>query len=318
MASIEDIYNEKFKQAEDEARTIIKKYPQHPAGYFFLAAAIDAWMEYYQSSEREEDFYRCCDKALETGERCLDKEPGNAWGKFFYGGADGLKGTYESRYERWITAFRHGWKGVSALVEVGKTNPEIHDVNFGIGTYYYWRSAMTKMLWWMPGIGNKCKEGIRQLYDAKNFGVFTRTAAAVHLVSILANDKKYEEALNICDEVLERFPTALVVYWGRAKVLYGLERFEQSEQMFQYILSRVEAEPIDNHYNAIVCHYWLAKIHLRINQYTQVIAECNRINYYKLEEGIKKRLEKYFDEANAMKNESHRAMLGKQEGEFKP
>ena len=317
-ASIEDVYNEKYKQAEEEAKSIIKKYPGHPAGYFFLAAAIDAWMEYYQSSNREEDFYRCCDKAIETGERLLDNDPGNAWAKFFYGGADGFKGTYESRYERWITAFRHGWKGVSVLLEISKSNPEIRDVNFGIGTYYYWRSAMTRMLWWMPGIGNKCKEGIRQLYDAKNFGTYTRTVAAVQLISILINEHRYEEALNICDEMLERYPTTLIFYRGKAEGLFGMERFEQAQQMYQYILSRVEAESIDNHYNAVLCHFWLAKINLRLKQFTQVIAECNRMNYYKLDEEIKKRLGKYFAEANKYKNAAESATLNKQEGEFKP
>jgi len=318
LSSIEDIYNEKFKQAEEEAKSIIKKHPDHPAGYFFLAAAIDAWMEYYQSGSREEDFYRCCDKALETGERFLDKNPGNAWVKFFYGGADGLKGTYESRYERWITAFRHGWKGVSVLLEISKSDPEIHDVNYGIGTYNYWRSSMTKMLWWMPGVTNKSAEGISQLLDAKKFGEFTRISSGQHLIAVFLNEKQYAEALNLCDELLERYPTMLAAYWSKAAALYGLKRYDQSEQMYQYILSRVEAEPVDNHYNAVVCHFWLAKIYHSMKRYTQVIAECNRINYYKLDEEIKKRLEKFFAEAITLKNAAEAATRGKLEGEFKP
>jgi tetratricopeptide (TPR) repeat protein len=318
MANIEDIYNEKFKQAEDEAKNIIKKYPEHPAGYFFLAVAIDAWMEYYQSNNREEDFYRCCDKAIENGERLLDKEPDNAWVKFFYGGADGYKGTYETRYGKLITASRHGWKGVSSLIEIEKSDPDIHDVNFGIGTYNYWRSAMTKMLWWMPGVGDKSKEGIKQLYDAKNFGIYTKTSASKNLVPILINEKQYGQALDICDEMLERYPTTLIFYWGKAEALFGLERYGQSEQQYHYILSRVEAEQIDNHYNAVLCHFRLAGIYLQMKQYTQVIAECNRMSNYKLSDEIKKRLEKYFGEANTLKNKAKSAMLEKQEGEFKP
>ena len=318
VSSIEYVYNEKFKQAEEEAKHIIKKYPEHPAGYFFFAAAIEAWMEYYQSDKREEDFYRCCDKAIETGERLLDKDPGNAWAKFFYGGADGYKGTYESRYERWITSFRHGWKGVSVLQEIKKSNPEIRDVNYGIGTYNYWRSAMTKMLWWMPGISDNRQEGIKQLYDAKDFGVYTRVSAAGHLIPILCNEGRFSEALNICDEMLERYSTTLVFYWGRGQALFGMERFEEAERIFQYILSRVEAEAIDNHYNAALCHFWLAKIYLKQKQYTQSIAECNRMHYYKLDVEIRKRLDKYFSEANSFKEKSLAASLSKREGEFKP
>jgi tetratricopeptide (TPR) repeat protein len=318
LSNVEDIYNEKFKQAEDEAKRIIKKYPEHPAGYFFFAAAIEAWMIYYQSSKREEDFYRCCDKAIETGERLLDKDPGNAWVKFFYGGADGYKGTYESRYERWITSFRHGWKGMSALQEIKKSNPEIRDVNYGIGMYNYWRSAMTKMLWWMPGIGDNSREGIKQLYEAKNFGVYTRISAAEHLIPILCNEGKFSDALNICDEMLERYPTALVFYWGRGEALVGMERFEEAQRIYQYILSRVEAEANDNHYNAVLCHFWLAKIFFQQKQFTQSIAECNRMQYYKLDVEIRKRLDKYFRNANTIKNQAQQASLNKQEGEFKP
>ncbi len=318
LASIEDIYNEKFKQAEDEAKRIIKKYPEHPAGYFVFAAAIEAWMGYYQSNKREEDFYRCCDKAIETGERLLDKDPGNAWAKFFYGGADGYKGTYESRYERWITSFRHGWKGVSVLMEIKKSNPEIRDVNYGIGMYNYWRSAMTKMLWWMPGVGDNSQEGIKQLFDAKNFGIYSRGSAAEHLISILCNEGRFGDALTICDEMLERYPTTLVFYWGRGEALFGMERYDEAERIFQYILSRVEAEANDNHYNAVLCHFWLAKIYLKKKQFTQSTAECNRMHYYKLEIEIRKRLDKYFNEANTFKDEAQKASLSKQEGEFKP
>jgi tetratricopeptide (TPR) repeat protein len=317
-ASIENVYNEKFKQAEEEARRIIKKYPEHPAGYFCFAAAIEAWMRFYQSDKREEDFYRCCDKAIETAERLLDKDPSDAWVKFFYGGADGYKGAYESRYERWITSFRHGWKGVSALLEIGKSDPEIRDVNYGIGMYNYWRSAMTKRLRWLPGVGDNTELGIKQMFDAKNFGLFTRSSAAEQLIPVLNNENRFGDALVICDEMLERYPTTLTFYWGRGAALFGLERYEEARKIYEYILSRVEAEAIDNHYNAVLCHYWLAKIFLQQKLYTQSLAECNRMQNYKLDDEIRKRLDKFFREAAGFKTQAQQAGMSKREGEFKP
>jgi tetratricopeptide (TPR) repeat protein len=318
LAGIEYVYTEKFKQAEDEAKKLIDENPEHPAGYFFMAVAVDAWMAYYQSSKREEEFYRCCDLTIDKGERWLAKDPSDAWVKFFVGGADGYKGTYESRYERWITSFRHGWKGVSTLMDLYKTNPEIHDINFGVGTYHYWRSSLTKMLWWMPGVGNKCSEGIKELYDAKNFGVFTKITACVNLIAILINEKRYEEAAKICDEMLLKYPTTLAFCWGKAQALFGLERYEDAKQVYEYILGRVESEPIDNHFNATVCHFWLAKIFLKMKGYTQSVAECNRMNYYKFDDEIKKRLDKYFSEANSIKDQARAAGLKMQEAEFTP
>jgi pentatricopeptide repeat protein len=170
----------------------------------------------------------------------------------------------------------------------------------------------------MPKVNDNSLEGIKQILDAKNFGVYTRIAAALNLISIFCNEGRFDEALNICNEMLERYPTTLAFYWGRGEALFGLQRFEDAQKIYEYILSRVEAEAIDNHYNAVLCHYWLAKIFLQRKQYTQSLAACNRMNNYKLDDDIKKRLEKYFKEAGEFKNTAQSATLKKKENEYTP
>ena len=105
---------------EDHSGGDAKRYPEHPAGYFFYAVVLDEWTGYYQSTKKENEFYRYCDLAVEKGQAMLDKQSTDAWAKFFVGGTEGLKGNFESRYERWITAFRYGWKGVSILKDLQK------------------------------------------------------------------------------------------------------------------------------------------------------------------------------------------------------
>jgi tetratricopeptide (TPR) repeat protein len=304
MVSIDWVYKEKFKLAEDEAKKIVKKFPDHPAGYFFYAAALEAWMNYFESDRREDEFYRYCDIAIEKAEKILASEPDNEWAMFFLGGADGYKGTYESRYEKWITSFRHGWKGVSVLLNLNKINPEISDASYGIGMYDYWRSSMTKILWWMPGIENKCRQGIEELYEARKNGVYTSVTASANLITVLCNEGRYKDALAMADEMLLKYPLALKFLWGKANALFGDGNYTESENVYRYILSRVEAERYDNHYNAVLCHLWLAKIYLSTKRYTQSIAECNRMGYYNLDKDIKKRLEKYFSEAQKIKEQT--------------
>jgi tetratricopeptide (TPR) repeat protein len=309
MASIDCVYREKFKLAEDEAKKIIKKYPDHPAGYFFYAAELESWMDYYETDRREEEFYKYCDLAIEKAEKLLAKGVDRDWATFFLGGADGIKGTYESRYEKWITSFRHGWKGVATLQTLQKNNPKIKDVNFGLGLYDYWRSALTKILWWMPGIENKCQQGIDELYDAKKNGMYTCITASVNLIGVLCNEERYKEALAVADELLEKYPFTLRFLWGRALALFGDGRYDEAENTYRYILSRVESEPFDNHYSAVVCHFWLAKIYLKTKLYTQSIAECNRVMYYNLDEDIKRRLAKYYSDAGRIKAQAKAASI---------
>lgn len=298
------VYQEKFAEAQETAKRIIKKFPDHPAGYFFSAAATDAWTEYFQSNKKEEEFYRYCDLASSKGQDLMSRNPTDPWLKFFVGGTEGLKGNYEKRYDRWITAFRYGWKGVSLLKEVQVQDPDIHDVNYGIGTYDYWRSAMTHVMSWMPGVEDQRASGIERLTDAMGKGVFTTTASASNLVMIMVNEKRNDDALRIANEVLATYPTCLQFHWGKAMALYGLGRWPEAEQVFRLILSRVESEELDNHYNAIVCHLWLAKVYLKQNRPTQVVAEYNRMRYYKISDDIRKRLEKYLAESEQLKGQA--------------
>jgi tetratricopeptide (TPR) repeat protein len=318
LASVDYVYKEKFKLAEEEAKKIIKKYPDHPAGYFFSAMALASWMSYYETDKREEDFYRYCDQTIEKAEKILGKNPDDAWAQFYLGGADGAKGTYESRYEKWITSFRHGWKGVSALQSLYKKHPEIKDIYYGLGMYDYWRSALTRVLWWMPGIENRTEEGIRELVVAKTDGVYTRISASADLVAVFNNGKRHKEALTIAEEMLGLFPGSLVFSKGQAAALFGLGRFAEAEAVYRYMLERVEAEPFDNHYNAVTCHFWLARIYLKMKRYTQSIVECNRMGYYSFDEDVKKRLDKLFSEAGRLKEQARAANTKNAEAEVVP
>jgi len=301
---IQSIYNGDFKQAEAEARKTIKAYPDHPAGYFFYAVSLDVWMEYYQSNDKEEEFYKYCDLAILRGEKLMDTERDNPWVRFFIGGADGYKGTYESRQGRYITAFRYGWKGVSVLMDLQRKYPQMNDLNYGIGSYEYWRSAMTRTLVWMPGVEDKRDTGIVKIQDAMANGILTRTPSAAALLPIYCNEKRFAQALELSTRMSDTFPNSLVWYWGEGEALYGLRRLAEAEKTYRYILSRVEAESYDNHCNAVRCHFWLARIALDQKNYTQSIAECNRMKYYQLSDDVRKRLRKCFDDAEDVRKQA--------------
>ncbi|MDD5673266.1 MAG: hypothetical protein PHC61_03815 [Chitinivibrionales bacterium] len=298
------IYRNSFKSAEDVARKIIKKYPDHPAGYFFYAVALKAWMDYYKTNRRENDFYTCCDQAIDKGEKMQDKGRGGGWVAFFTGGAEGYKGTYEADNERWITAFRHGWKGISILEDLYKAEPTLQDCCFGLGKYDYWRSALSKMLWWMPHVADRRAEGIQKLYAAMQGGAFTREAAAEELVRILCREGRYAEGLKICDTFLEKYPASLFFLWGKAGALWGLQRYEEAEKTYRAVLSGVEAENLDNHCAAIICNYWLAKIYRQTGRAVQCVAECNRMEFYKISEEVAPRVKDYLSKAAQLRKEA--------------
>ncbi len=304
LESIAMVYKERFKEAENQARRIVRRYPDHPAGYFFFAAVLDARMERSQSDGEETQFYHYCDLAIAKGEQLLEKEPDNDWARFFIAGANGAKGTYESRYGRWITAFRHGWQGVAIFKQLQQNGAGIPDVLYGIATYDFWRSALTKVLWWMPGVEDRRDEAIAMLYEACSTAIYVKDVAKKDLVKILNYQKRYKEALVVADELLERYPGNLVLRWGRAEALLGLGKIAQAEKEYVSMRALISRENFDAAYNEFLVLHYIAKIHLEQERYAECLSVCKVIDRLKLSADNRKRLEKQIGETGAMKKEA--------------
>ncbi|KMQ52676.1 hypothetical protein CHISP_0445 [Chitinispirillum alkaliphilum] len=308
MASIDYIFQNKFRQAEEEARKIIRRYSDHPAGYFFMAAAIDSWMAHFQSDSREEDFYRYCDLAIEKAENMLSADRNNEVARFFKGGADGFKGTYEARYERWITAFRYGWRGVSELLELEKAGSDLIDIQFGIGAYEYWRSALMRLLWWMPGVQDKREEGIGKLIRVRENGFYTKTAASVTLIEVFVNEKRYAEALSISDEMLQKYPQSMAFLFGRAHSLKELKRYDEAVNAYKKILSIVTNQTPNNGYNETICRLALAQIYMEQENFSAAIEQCNLISNISFSNAIRRRLSDELSLVNNIQRQATRQL----------
>jgi tetratricopeptide (TPR) repeat protein len=304
LASVEFVFKEDFKGAEEEAKKVIRAYPEHPAGYFLMAASADAWMLRYQSNKREAEFYRYCDQAVEKAEKILAKDAGDDWARFFMGGADGYKGTYEARYERYITAFRFGWKGVSVFLKMASAGSGITDINFGIGTYDYWRSALMKMLWWMPGVDDKREVGIAKLKDVMNNGVYSRTASAMVLIDIYNNEKRFDEAAKLSAAMMKKYPRAIVFQWGYAAASYGLKNYDDAIGTYRRILTKVEADQSNNFYNSVQCRVGMARSMVAAGINSEALVQLDEVNKYQFSKDIKKRLESTLSEAGSLRKKA--------------
>lgn len=304
ISSIYNVYNEKFKQAEDDAKRIIKKYPNHPAGYFFYAAVLNLLMEYLQSDKYENEFYKYCDFAISKGEDLLEKQPDNAWAKFFIAGANGIKWTYESRYERWLTAFKHGWRAVVMLRELLESNPEMKDALYGIAIYNYWRSAKIKLLWWLQSVEDRRDRAIRMLYDLQNEGTYVKEGSSINLIGMLYNEKRFAHAIEVADKMLTKYPSNLICRWKKAEAQLDLKEFDKAENSYKYILKHIESGSFDGNYNAVLCRYYLLKIYFCRKQYDLCITEYNLMKSFKLSPISQKRLEKRFGDASSMERKA--------------
>ncbi len=304
-AGMRYVYEENFTAAENASKKIIKKFPEHPAGYFLYASVLDARMSLLKSDQQEDEFYQFCDLAISKGEYLLEKEPDNPWARFFVAGANGAKGTYESRLGRWITAFRHGWQGVAEFKRMAEDYPDFSDLYFGIGTYDYWRSAMTKTLWWMPGVEDKRHEAIEMLYEALDKGMLVSDAVAQSLIPILCNEKHYNAALELSEKMLKKYPSSSVFMLGKAQALIGLKQYLQAEKALISILSHMNKKGFLTTHNRVQIRYNLMLCYEGQNKTDELKQQCRLIKEEEIKKEIRKRLESELQNVTHMCEECH-------------
>jgi hypothetical protein len=276
------LYSGKFDEATRQAQQIIRRHGEHPAGYFFHALSLEVQMVTFGNCAYEDDFYRLCEKTIEKAENMLETSPGSPWPNFFIGGANGLMGMYEMELERWITAFRHAWKGMRYLRKVQERFPGIHDVYFGIGSYEYWRSAKAKQLWWAPSDEDKRSQGIQKLYKAKNKGLYTKEPSADALIDIFNREARYTPAMNVVNEYAARYPNSLVFLWGKVHALIGTGSYAQAEALLKKILRLVENGYPSDTYNRGLVYYHLARVYISQDNYDtgrDMAKRCLQLSY---------------------------------------
>ncbi len=294
------LYKENYSAAIRLFETIKKKYPDHPVGYFLTAAALDARMYFYYSAVNETEFMKNCETAIELGEAIMQKNPSDKWNIFFTGGAYGYIGTFQSRYKRYITAFRNGWTGVSYLKQIFDMDNSFADVLYGLGLYHYWSSKLSKLLWWMPGIGDKREEGIAQLKKAIESGLYTSQPAATNLMWIYITEGHFDEGIAIAQDMLKKYPNNRIFSFGMAEACFYKGKLDKAESIFDEILYLSDSEEFNNCVNSLHCRIFLARIHEKNKAYYKAAAECRRAMAYRYNETDNLVAKEYMAEAKTI------------------
>lgn len=296
---LNNVYSENFKNAKNDAKNIIKLDPKHPAGYFFYAAVLNAEMDFLQSEKYETEFYKYCDLAIEKGEKLLENSD-DVWIKFFTAGASGFKGAYESRCERWVTAFKQGWRGVAMFKEMQEDGIKIKDVEYGIATYNYWRSAKTKALWWMPGVKDKRDESIASLTKLVKEGVYVKESSAYNLCNILIDHGDFKKAELLADEMLKKFPNNLNFIYQRTLAQIKQNKFIQAKQGVSKIQKRLSENSFDSNYNKVMLNYFILNIQNHEKKYVEMRSLYKSTIALPLSDVSKDRLKSYLGDIDSL------------------
>lgn len=275
---IDHIYNLSFDSAQAEFQQLVKAKPDHPAGYFFLAA-VEWWnilitLDDNSRSDRDEKFLSLLDRVIDLCDKRLDKNENDLPALFFKGGALGFRGRLHGNREDWLKAASDGRTALPIVRDTYKLAPNNEDILLGMGIYNYYAAVIPEKYPFVKPFmiffprGDKQK-GIQQLRRASQNASYANIEASYFLMQILHFfEQQQVEALELALNLYKKYPNNVVFhkYVGRCHAALG--HWEEADTTFREIVQRVKEQRVG--YSTTVereAHYYLGLYQMTVKNY---------------------------------------------------
>lgn len=230
-AGFEALYNLDYETARKSFKEVVRLFPEDPAGYQFLAAALWARAlnesrglqsslynteSFYEQKEARpdptmvEEFRGLCRTGTQLAKARLKKNAGDVDALYALGAIEGLKAAFATTVQRsFFSALRDGSSSVDRHREVLKLDPTFHDAELTIGFYDYVvgsLSAPQRLLASIVGARGSKKRGLAAIQRAASEGRWAKDDARSLLIVLFKREKRYEEALAVSRELGAKYP----------------------------------------------------------------------------------------------------------------
>ena len=240
---IENVHHEHFDKAIALADKMIELAPHHPVGYFFKSAIYDTIIRDYGDHRHYVLFDTMVNKAIDLSVNLLDEEkkngePDDEWLHFYLGGSLGFRGLYRFNQNKLLSAFRDGIAAIKQLDISMQINPELYDSYYGLGCFYYWKSAKSRFLWFLPFVSDERAKGIEQLIMAVKKGRYTSNESRNALLRVYLNEQMYDKTIQLAEIIEEEHPEDVfcLIFRGIALQLDG--KYREAADNYQRLIDK--------------------------------------------------------------------------------
>lgn len=271
------LYNIDYATARAKFEEIRKIQPQHPAGDIYLATTI--WLEHLNKSRRlqtglysdDSSFYAGAENAKEDNEgdevdsavdrafrdrmasaktkalALVARNKNDADAQYFLGAYYGVMAGYEASVARkFFAAMRNGSRSVDAHEKVLKLKPDYYDAYLSVGMYDYIVGNLPfvyKALATLAGVRGNKSRGIERLQMIIAKDAATADDARVMLLAIYKNEKRFEEALTLLQQLNSKYPASYLLKLETASTLVTLKKSKDAFDAFEALLKDPAAAP---------------------------------------------------------------------------
>ena len=161
-------------------------------------------------AELDAEFKRSVAKAIELAEKRVAAAPKDAQAQFDLGTAVGLQASYMASVEgRLMAGFRAARRSYDVQEAVLELDPKRREAGLIVGTYRYLVSTLSLPMRWMAyvaGFGGGKERGLQLIEETAAVAGENRTDAEFALVLLYNRERRYDQAMQVLRNLLQRYP----------------------------------------------------------------------------------------------------------------
>ena len=265
LRGIDLVHHNQFQEGIEVLKQITALYPEEPMGYFFIAAAYQTLIDTYRNEKYKADFEKYIELAIKKSDQKIKSPHPQATDYFYVGASYGYRGINRSFRGDWWGAFWDGGRGKKNLEKALELDPTNYHAYYGLGTYNYWRSVKSKILWWLPFFGDQRKKGIAYTKLSIAKGKFAKDEAKWSLIRIYTEEKNYNQVLIWADSIKLINLEDIQGRWFTGLAYIGLGKWPEAERNYIEIISLCKNSPYYNVAGEVEARYYLAWIYYNQN-----------------------------------------------------
>ncbi len=202
--------------------------------YLLVTVRQTQLLDYESYTVEGERFLKLADRVLAKLERrkavAVGDEPVKL--SFYIGNIYGGKGLIQAKNDMWFAAVKNALRSVSLLDKVRNRDPTFYAAYLGVGVFNYYLSQNLK---WAPFMGDKAKEGLRDIEKSTRARFPFNYAAKNSLAWILIDRQEYARADSIVSSVLADYPDNTIFLRIKARIKLWTHHNEEAYRLGIYM-----------------------------------------------------------------------------------
>jgi tetratricopeptide (TPR) repeat protein len=265
---VDALHNLDFEEARRRFDEVKLRFPDHPAGPYYLAAtlflrtltnpsrllpllsSLSGSKTFGESTKDKVDqetvqrFRASTRQAILLARARLERNSRDTHALYFLGATQGLSAAFKGTLEGSVVgAMREGSGGVDKQRALLKLDPNFHDAELSIGLYEYTVGALplpVKVLAAIANVRGSKKRGLETLERVSREGHLERYISRLILVTLYKRERRYSEGLDRARELTARYPRSYLFKLAEADAL--VSQATASRQTNQATAASMERE----------------------------------------------------------------------------